>query len=84
MLNGEKISNRMVAFKNVVAIKHNGADNQCILIINAQSEGLKNAIQENENTIQLMTDEAQLNKFSCSGKLNCKLSRYRTSNKKTA
>ena len=28
MLNGEKISNRMVAFKNEVAIKDNGADNQ--------------------------------------------------------
>jgi len=41
MLNGEKNSNRMVAFKNAVAIKDNGADNQYILIINAQSEALQ-------------------------------------------
>ena len=41
MLNGEKISNRMVVFKNAVAIKDNGADNQCVLIINAQSEDLQ-------------------------------------------
>ena len=41
MLNGEKISNRMVAFKNAVALKDNGAENQYKLIINAQSEGLQ-------------------------------------------
>ena len=41
MLNGEKISNRMVAFKNVIAVKDNVADNQYILIINAQSEALQ-------------------------------------------
>jgi len=37
MLNGEKLYNRMMA----VAIKDNGADNQYILIINAQSEALQ-------------------------------------------
>jgi len=40
-MNGEKISNGMVAFKNVVAVKDNVADNQYILIINAQSEALQ-------------------------------------------
>ena len=41
MLNYEKIYNRMVAFKNAIAIKDNGEDNQYILIINAQIEGLQ-------------------------------------------
>ena len=49
-----------------------------------RQHSVKNAIQENENTRQFMTDEAQLNKFSCSGKLNCKLSRYRTGNQKNS
>ena len=40
MLNGEKISNGMVPFKNAVAVEDNVADNQYILIINAQSEAL--------------------------------------------
>ena len=41
MLNGEKISNGMVAFKNSAAIEDNVVDNQYILIINAQSEAFQ-------------------------------------------
>ena len=41
MLNGEKISNGMVAFKNVIAVEDKVAENQYILIINAQSEAVQ-------------------------------------------
>ena len=61
MLNGEKISNEMVAFKNAVAVKDNGGrqsiyiDYQCPKWSTAtRQQSVKNVTQENENTRQFM------------------------------